>query len=322
LQITGDLSKDRRVIHRLADGMHQAFFGQDGGATSRILFTLRTKDPNRPGNFLSSVWEADYDGANARQVTKSSGYCVTPVFIPPKSGNSSGSFLYVGYKSGQPKIFVGTFDGREGDRLVSLGGNQLMPAISRQRDKIAFISDVTANPDLFLVPFDPQMGVTDKPRKIFAAPMATQGTPTFSPDGNKIAFVSNKEGAPRIWVMEIPAPGTPLKAINPKLLSKLQRECTAPSWSPDGKKIAYCSSTAGVRQIWIYDFITGQDVQITRGEKNKENPSWSSNSLCLIYNTSDAKDSDLYIVGIKAKRPEKIAITVLGEKHFPAWETR
>jgi TolB protein len=320
LALSGNLSQDRKVIHRLSDQVYKTLFGQEGIAQTRVLFTVRKKDPQKPDSWLSFVYEADQDGANVKQVTKKSGYCVTPAFIPPKEGFVSGSFLYVGYKSGLPKIYMATFDGRETERLIALGGNQLMPAISRNRDQIAFVCDVTGNPDLFLLSFDPATGACEKPRKIFSAPLATEGTPTFSPDGNKIAFVSNKDGAARIWVMNIPAIGTPLKNIHPVLLSKIQRECTAPSWSPDGKKIAYCSMTSGIRQIWVHDLKTGEDRQITKGGKNKENPTWAQNSLCLMYNTSDANDCQLYKVLLKNLAVAQVPIAVQGEKHFPNWE--
>jgi len=49
---------------------------------------------------------------------------------------------------------------------------------------------ITTNPDLFVQPYDPEQGPVGKPRQIFAARLSTQGTPTFSPNGKRIAFVS------------------------------------------------------------------------------------------------------------------------------------
>ena len=310
--LSGYLSEDRRQIHRLADMIHKALFGTGGIASTRILYTRRTKD-------TSEIWESDYDGANARQVTHNGGYCITPTYIPPKPGYRSGSFFYVSYKTGQPKIYMASLRNGLGRRLSQLGGNQLMPSISKQRDQVAFIGDVTGNPDIFLQPFNPEKGAIGKPRQIYASHLATQGTPSFSPDGTQIAFVSNKDGSPRIYVIEIPPLGARMKDIKPILITKYNRESTAPCWSPDGSKIAYCSRTKGVRQIWVYDLIKREERQLTQGPVNKENPSWASNSLHLVYNSTDSNNSELYLIYLKQPKPVKIS-SGPGEKRFPCWE--
>lgn len=321
LKLTGDLGQDRRMIHQLADGIHKALFGYEGIATSRILYTVKAPDPKKPGESCCFVWEADYDGGNARQVSKpDAGYSISPVYIPPKEGFTSGSYVYVSYKTGQPKIYVASLKDGVGQRYTLLRGNQLMPAVSKQRDKIAFISDVTGNPDLFIQDFSPETGAKDKPRQIFSTYKATQGSPAFSPDGKQIAFVSNKDGSPRIYVMDIPPPGMSLKNIRARLLSKYSKESTAPAWSPDGSKIAYCAMTNGTRQIWMYDFDKNEERQLTQGNGNKENPSWAPNSLHLVYNTNNSDaDNELFIMNINQPGAAKIS-TGKGDKRFPNWE--
>lgn len=317
--LTGDLNLDRRQIHRASDVIHKVFSGTEGIATTHLLYTVkRTLEGTKT---LSEVWEIDYDGENPRQITQESSLCVTPAYIPPKPGFLAGGFLYVSYALGQPKIYVSSLKNGKKSRLTTLPGNQLMPAISRQRDKVAFISDVTGNPDLFLQNFDPEKGAIGKPQQIFSARQATQGSPTFSPDGSQVAFVSNKDGSPKIYIIDIPQPGTNLKDIKATLISKANRENTAPAWSPDGKKLAYCSRSSGDRQIWVYDFNTNREKQITQGSGHKENPSWAPNSLHIVYNTSDSKGGELFIINLN--QTNSIQITKgAGEKGFPSWEPK
>lgn len=315
--LSGKLALDRKIVHQLADAIYATLFDAPGIAATRILYTI--KRPTQPPT--SEIWEADYDGENAHPIVQEKGYKITPIYMPPKPGHSASNIFYVSYKAAQPKIFMCPLKVNQGRRLTTLPGNQLMPAISRQRDQIAFVCDVTGNPDLFLQPFNPEIGPVGKPRQIFSAHKAAQGTPTFSPDGKKLAFVSNKDGSPKIYLMDIPAVGIPLKDIRATLISKCCKENSAPAWSPDGSKIAYCALTNGVRQIWVYDFTTKEERQITQGAGNKENPSWSPNSLALIYNCSDAASSHLYLITLHQPKATKIK-AANGEKRFPCWEPR
>lgn len=319
MPLTGKIAADRHQAHRAADALHLALFGTPGIADTRLLFTVRTKKGNDPSNWVTEVWESDYDGANAHQVTRHEGLCVTPTYIPPSPSERTRQFLYVSYKVGQPKIFTASTKDGKFHRLTYLKGNQLMPAISPLKNSIAFISDVTGNPDLFIQDFSFETGPIGKPRQVFAAPQAAQGTPSFSPDGKKLAFVSNKDGTPRIYSMEIPPRGASLKDVKPSLLSKRNRENTSPAWSPDGSKIAYAATTSGTRQIWIYDCKTGEEIQLTDGQGHKENPAWAPNSLHLVFNSSTQNSSELYLINLNQKKAVKIATTP-GEKRFPAWE--
>lgn len=317
LPLTGEISQDRRTIHQLADSIFKALFDKEGVASTKFLYAQKSKDTSK--KWVSILYEADYDGANARRISSNDEFAISPSYIPPKPGYKSNACLFVSYKTGQPKIYMGSLSGDAPQRFSLLKGNQLLPAMSRQRDKIAFISDVTGNPDLFLQDFDAEKGPVGKPRQIYSTHRATQGSPSFSPNGKEIAFVSNKDGSPRIYIMNIPAEGVALKDIKAKLITKTNRENTAPSWSPDGSKIAFCAQTKGVRQIWVYDLLTKAEKQVTTGPKNKENPTWAPNSLHLIFNTSDSGDSELYLMNLN--QPDAVKISSgPGEKYFPSWE--
>lgn len=320
LPLTGVLEEDRRKVHRLADILYKAMFGTDGIATTRILYSNKINTSNDQKG-IAEIWESDYDGANKRQITKDNSLSLNPAYVPPKPGLVTGSFLYVSYQTGQPKIYLSSLKTGAGQRMTTLRGNQFMPAISRQRDQIAFISDITGNPDLFLQPFNMETGPVGKPQQIFSARQATQGSPTFSPDGKKLAFVSNKDGTPKIYVITIPNPGVSLKDIKATLITRKNRENTSPAWSPDGSMIAYSSKGSGERQIWVYDFKTNQERQITQGPLNKENPSWAPNNMMLVYNTAEKYNNELYLISINGGEATQIT-SGPSEKRFPNWESR
>jgi TolB protein len=319
LSLTGNLNSDRKLIHSLADAIHKALFSEDGIASTRILYAYQVKNPRSDGSeWISEIWECDWDGALARQLTHDNSYSVTPVAIPHHPSFNNDKFLYVSYKMGQPKIYIGSLKGGEGKRLIDLRGNQLLPAVSLKRDKIAFICDAGGRTDLFLQPLNPATAEAGKPVQLYSYPRSTQASPTFSPDGSKIAFVSDKDGGMRIYII----PASPSqKRPSAQMLSKQNRENSCPCWSPDGTKLAYSAKTNGIRQIWIYDFSTGEETQLTSGAGNKENPCWAPNSKHIVFNSTDNSNSELYIVNLNQPEAVKISRSP-GKKHYPTWGAR
>jgi TolB protein len=318
IHLTGALSQDRQKLHKLSDAVYKTLFHEEGIAYSRILYCYQSKNESSDASWKSEIIECDWDGENAKVITEEKSYCVTPVLIPKGEGMNKEMFLYVSYKTGQPKIFIASLEEGKGKKAVDIRGNQILPAISKKRDKIAFICDATGRTDLFVQPIQPETGRTGTPKQLFSYPKSTQASPTFSPDGSKIAFVSDKDGAARIYCIPSEAGN---KRANATLLTKKSRESSCPAWSPDGTKLAYSAKTEGTRQIWIYDFSTGDEKQLTYGPGNKENPCWANNSLHIVFNSTDGVSSDLYIVNLN--QPEAVKITKgTGKKHYPTWGPR
>lgn len=316
IPLSGSLAEDRKKIHALSDAIYKSLFQKEGIASSRILYSFQKKDSS--DQWLSEIVECDWDGENIVTLTHENNYCINPVVIPKGPGFHQNLFLYVSYKTGQPKIFITSKEEGKGKKVVDIRGSQMLPAVSRQRDKLAFICDASGRADLFIQSLQPETGQTSTPKQIFSYPRASQGSPTFNPDGSKIAFVSDKDGTPRIYQISSEAKKTRQSAV---MITKKNKENTCPSWSPDGIKLAYSAKTDGIRQIWIYDFMTGEEKQLTYGPGNKENPCWAPNSLHIVFNSTDENYSDLYIVNLN--QPNAIKITKgPGKKHYPAWGSR
>lgn len=320
IELVGDLSLDRTKVHKLSDAIYKSLFNKNGICSTKILYTLQTTNLKSKSNtFKSEIWECDYDGKNNRKLTDDKHYCITPVYFPSKLGKSPSKFLYVTYEKGPSKIFVSPLDEKRPEPFIKLRGNQLLPTISRDRSKIAFICDVSGRADLFVQSIHPERGLLGKPIQVYSFPSSVQASPTFSPDSKKIAFVSDKEGTPRIYLIEAPHHLKGRNLPEATLLTKKNRENTCPSWSPDGKKLAYSAKTDGVRQIWIYDFDTKEERQLTSGKSHKENPCWAPDSLHIVFNTADSHSSELHLVNLN--QPKTIKITNgPGVKHFPSWQ--
>jgi TolB protein len=244
---------------------------------------------------------------------------VHPVFIPNK--DKCDDFLFVSYITGQPKIQLASINNFKPSPFINLRGNQLLPSISLKKDKIAFVSDAAGRADLFLQLIDDNLKLKGKPIQLFSSPRATQASSCFSPDGNKLCFVSDKDGTPRLYIMNLPETIYERKRAEVHLITKKNRQNVTPTWSYDGKKIAYSAMTNKVRQIWIYDIEKDEEYQLTKDPINKENPIFAFDSMHLVYNTEDKNESEVYIININQKKAVKIT-KGLGRKRFPYFEPR
>ena len=317
IPISGDLRKDRREMHKLSDALLKTLLKKEGVASTRLLFSCQVKNPEQNAQkWLAEIWECDWDGANARPVTKDKSYNISPLFVPSKGKNDH--FLYVSYQLSQPKIYLSSLSAPRMNRFLSLKGNQLLPALSLERKQAAFICDAAGRPDLFVQQLNTEGKEKGKAVQLFSYPHSTQASPTFSPDGSKIAFVSDKDGSPRIYL--IPSTRN-TRRHDAKLLTRRNPESSCPNWAPDGSKIAYSAKTEGIRQIWLFDCIKEEEIQLTFGSGNKENPFWAPDSLHLVFNSTDSDSSELYAVNLN--QPEAVKITCgPGKKHYPAWGKR
>jgi Tol biopolymer transport system component len=106
--------------------------------------------------------------------------------------------------------------------------------------------------------------------KLISGGMAFESQPKFSPDGQWIAFISDREGSENIWVMH--PDGTGVKQVSKDPNS----DFTSPSWAPDGKYIFVSKAAFGIgsSEVWMYHVDGGTGVQIT---KSKPTPNLERN---------------------------------------------
>ncbi len=113
---------------------------------------------------------------------------------------------------------------------------------------------------------------------------------TMSPDGSKVAFVVNNiepDGDTK-WEYRYqnqlyiaPTDGSaPPKAITAK------ESASQPSWSPDGKQLAFVRAIEGKPQIFVLSFDGGEAIQYTKHKYGASSPKWSPDGKKILFSAS------------------------------------
>ena len=77
---------------------------------------------------------------------------------------------------------------------------------------------------------------------------ADAGNPVFSPDGSRVAYVSNMNAVPEIFVVNTDGSNN----VNVSAVAAAGADARSPRWSPDGNLIAYTATTGAQGQIELY----------------------------------------------------------------------
>ena len=129
-----------------------------------------------------------------------------------------------------------------------------------------------------------------KLERIFAW-KSLETSPQMSPDGQKIAFVSDsaRPRRPQIYVHNILSHKTERVTFRGSYNS-------SPKWSPDGSQLVYERQLKGVFQLFKYTLLTRRHLQLTFGRYDSEKPDWSPNGKQIVFSAKKKNVSKLYYI--------------------------
>ena len=123
------------------------------------------------------------------------------------------------------------------------------------------------NPQIFIQsPEDPKWGI--QPAKQITLFTGMSYDPVWSPDGSRIAFVSQENGGDDIWVIYTDGKGARALTHNTWEWDK------HPSWSPDSNRIVFWSNRTGTKNIFVMDAGGENVVNISNTPWDEYDPLW------------------------------------------------
>jgi len=110
--------------------------------------------------------------------------------------------------------------------------------------------------------------------------------------GGTLAFVSERDGNPEIYVMN--ADGS-----NPIRLTNSPAEDLFPYWSPDGTRIAFFSHRDGNSEVYVMNADGSNQVNLSNNRADDEPPaSWSADGTKILFNSNRDGNYEIYVMNL------------------------
>jgi Tol biopolymer transport system component len=113
--------------------------------------------------------------------------------------------------------------------------------------------------------------------------------PCISPDGQRIAFSSTRNGNEEIYVMNRDGSNQQRLTTSPGL------DCH-PDWSPDGSQIAFLSERDGNYEIYVMDSDGSNQTRITFNTWQDQLPDWSPDGTKILFSSNPSGTHGIYIM--------------------------
>lgn len=288
----------RRLAHQFADEIVVRL----GGGVPGIFSTKIVFISSRSG--AKEVWVCDYDGANAKQLTRLKSISLAPKWSPDA--------LRIAFSAKVGNNWEVQIYSMETSKLLAFPqyrGLNTTPAWSPDGNQIVFCSSRSGDPELYVVDWNG----TNLKRLTYVR--GVDISPAFNPKtGAQIAFVSDRGGSPQIYVMD-------REGVNAQHVAGGEGYVVDPAWSPNGQLLAFSwRRPNGNYDIYVMDVATKEARQLTRDVGRNEHPSWAPDGRHLVFQSNRTGSWQLWTMLADGSQPRQI--TQVSSNESPNWSPR
>ena len=279
----------------------------------------------RDGHFNPEIYVMDADGGNLQRLTNDPNDDRSPswspngkriVFFSNRDGHVMGGIPTF-------EIYVMDADGGNLQRLTNDPNDDRSPSWSPDGKRIAFVSMRDGHvmggiPTSEIYVIDADGGnlqrLTNNPDGDW--------DPSWSPDGKRIVFSSRRDGhfigkagiTEEIYVMDI-------NGGNRQRLTNNRKNDLLPSWSPNGKRIAFAADRKGHFEnfeIYVMDTDGGNLQRLTNNPDDDWDPSWSPDGERIAFRSKRDGNAEIYVMDADGGNPQNLTNNPHADGN-PAW---
>jgi TolB protein len=293
---TGKKENAALVAHRAADYLIEAITGKPGMAASRIVMVGARENGK-------DLYVCHPDGSGMMQITRDGKPCIAPSWSP--DGNS---IIYTSLFTQYADVL--RIDLRSAKRtvLVNYPGMNAGAVYSTDGQSLALTLSKDGNPELYVRTL--RNGAL---MRLTTTRLAAEASPSWSPDGRQIVYVSDKSRSPQLYT--IPSQG----GVS-RILTLRGSENVSPDWGRSG--IVFATKIQGRYGICVIDPETRREIwRYSEPGIDLENPCWAPDGRHIACVRTQRYHSQVYLLDTGGDAPLPLT-TMQGEWYSPAWSAQ
>lgn len=293
----GNTSAIRQIAHTFANDVLANLTGKTGMFLSRLVVAS-----DREGGKFREIYIMDWDGFNVDKITSHKTIAMSPAWsFDGKKIAYTATVQRAKTKMRNHDMFL--FDIISGNRtLISFRQGLNSGANFAPDNKHIFLTiSQGKSPDIYKMSYDGSLvgKITNGPNG------AMNVEPAVSPQGDKIAFSSDRSGRPMIYIMNI-------DGTNAKRITFAGQFNASPAWSPDGKKIAFAGWESSHFDIFVMNADGTEMIRLTKANKpngkaaNNEDPTFSPDGRFVMYTSDRSGKNQIYISTVDGSEERRV----------------
>jgi TolB protein len=257
-------SELRPLVHMWANDIVAQFTGMPGVFGSRIAFAMTGKS--------AEIATIGMDGQELHVVTQMKSQCLLPAISP-----TGGQIVFNSYLRGGADLWLVSASGGRARRISDRPGLNT-GAAWMGTGALAVTLSYEGNAELYKISASDGKVMA----RLTSSPSSIDTSPSLSPGGDQIAFVSDRQGTPQVFVM--PSSGGAARRVTFQgNYNQTPRFCPR----KDTPLIAFTGRDERlVFDIFIYDMRSGKIDRVTQGPGSNYDPAWSPDGRLLVYASS------------------------------------
>lgn len=217
---------------------------------------------------ITELYQSDLFFRKIKALTQDSALIMRPKWSP----NGRKLIFTSYYQSGFPDLFLMDVPSGERTILSAFKGANTGGVFTPDGKEVAMTLSVAGNSDLYRIRLE------DRKLYRILKTTAIESSPSWSPNGNELVFVSDRSGRPQLYTIQ--KDGSRLT----RLKTNISKNCTEPDWNPvDEDLILFTAIVGGTFQIVEYSIKESRSRILTKSADGALEPCWLSDGRHAIF---------------------------------------